>query len=122
MDSGEETDENATVDTNELEEIVFVLQKDGKVVWEYNFGKSNADSSPVLADNKVYFGVGEGGDGYFYSFNANNGEVIWKEKLGGSSGALAEGILIVQNKLAEEELKPETPVIIAFSDKGSVTK
>ena len=31
MDSGEETDENATVDTNELEEIVFVLQKDGKV-------------------------------------------------------------------------------------------
>ncbi|HIH39838.1 TPA: PQQ-binding-like beta-propeller repeat protein [Candidatus Woesearchaeota archaeon] len=97
-------------------------QKDGKVVWEYNFGKSNADSSPVLADNKVYFGVGEGGDGYFYSFNANNGEVIWKEKLGGSSGALAEGILIVQNKLAEEELKPETPVIIAFSDKGSVTK
>ncbi len=93
-------------------------QKDGKVVWEYNFGKANADSSPVLADNKVYFGVGEGGNGYFYSFNAENGEVIWKEKLGGSSGTLANGILIVHNKLAEENLKPETPIIIAFSDEG----
>ena len=89
-------------------------QKDGEIAWEYNFGKANADSSPVLADNKVYFGVGEGGNGYFYSFNADNGDVIWKEKLGGSSGALAEGILIVQNKLADEEFKPETPVIIAF--------
>ena len=28
---GEEEEENATVDTNELEEIVFVVQKDGKV-------------------------------------------------------------------------------------------
>lgn len=90
-------------------------QKDGKTVWEYNFGKANADSSPVLADNKVYFGVGEGGDGYFYCFDANNGEVIWKEKLGGSSAALSSGILIVINKLAEENLKPETPIVIAYS-------
>ncbi len=93
-------------------------QKDGKLEWEYNFGQANADSSPVLADNKVYFGVGEGGNGYFYSFNANTGDVIWKEKLGGSSGTLANGILIVHNKLAEENLKPETPIIIAFSDEG----
>ena len=93
-------------------------QKDGKVEWEYNFGKANADSSPILADNKVYFGVGEGGDGFFYSFNAENGNVIWKEKLGGSSGALANGILIVHNKMAEDNFKPNTPVIIAFSDEG----
>ena len=93
-------------------------QKDGKVVWEYNFGKANADSSPVLADDKVYFGVGEGGNGYFYSFNAENGNVIWKEKLGGSSGALAQEILIVHNRLAEDNFKPSTPVIIAFSDDG----
>jgi len=93
-------------------------QKDGKIVWEYNFGKANADSSPVLADNKVYFGVGEGGDEYFYSFNAENGNVIWKEKLGGSSGALANGILIVPNRLIENNFKPSTPVIIAFSDEG----
>ncbi|MEK6969018.1 MAG: PQQ-binding-like beta-propeller repeat protein [Nanoarchaeota archaeon] len=94
-------------------------QKDGEIAWEYNFGKANADSSPVLADNKVYFGVGEGGDGYFYCFNADNGKVLWKEKLGESSGALAEGILIVHNKLAGEELKLETPLIMAFSDEGN---
>jgi len=93
-------------------------QRDGEIVWEYNFGKANADSSPVLADNKVYFGVGESSEEYFYSFNADTGEVIWKEKLGGASGALAEGILIAQNKLVEENFKPETPVIIAFSDEG----
>ncbi|MBI2546385.1 PQQ-binding-like beta-propeller repeat protein [Candidatus Woesearchaeota archaeon] len=93
-------------------------QKDGKIVWEYNFGKANADSSPVLADNKVYFGVGEGGDEYFYSFNAENGNVIWKEKLGGSSGTLVNGILIVPNRLIEDNFKPSTPVIIAFSDEG----
>ena len=96
-------------------------QKDGKIVWEYNFGKANADSSPVLAGNKVYFGVGEGGNGYFYSFNANNGDVLWKEKLGGSSGALADGILIVHNQLAEDNLNPETPMIIAFSDEGKLS-
>ncbi|MBS3122266.1 PQQ-binding-like beta-propeller repeat protein [Candidatus Woesearchaeota archaeon] len=93
-------------------------QKDGKIVWEYNFGKANADSSPVLADNKVYFGAGEEDNGYFYSFNAENGNVIWKEKLGGSSGTLANGILIVSNRLAEDNLKPNTPIIIAFSDEG----
>lgn len=96
-------------------------QKDGKTVWEYNFGKANADSSPALADEKVYFGVGEGGDGYFYSFNANNGDVLWKEKLGGSSPALASGILVVYNALAEDNLKPNTPVIIAFSDEGKLS-
>jgi len=96
-------------------------QKDGKIAWEYSFGKANADSSPVLADNKVYFGVGEGGNGYFYSFNANNGDVLWKEKLGGSSGALADGILIVPNRLVEDNLKPETPVMIAFSDDGKLS-
>lgn len=95
-------------------------QKDGKIVWEYNFGKANADSSPVLADEKVYFGVGEGGNGYFYSFNANNGEIIWKEKIGGSSATLANGILIVQNDLAEDNLQPSTPIIIAFSDEGKL--
>lgn len=93
-------------------------QKDGKVIWEYSFGKANADSSPVLADNKVYFGAGEGGNGYFYSFSAGNGNVIWKEKIGGSSGALADGILIVHNQLAEDNPNPSTPVIIAFSDDG----
>jgi len=95
-------------------------QEDGKIEWGYNFGRANADSSPVLADEKVYFGVGEGGNGYFYSFNATNGEVIWKEKLGGSSGAIASGILIVQNALAEDNLQPATPVIIAFSDEGKL--
>lgn len=96
-------------------------QKDGKIAWEYSFGKANADSSPVLADGKVYFGVGEGGNEYFYGFNADNGEVLWKEKLGGSSGALANGILIVPNKLVEDNLKPETPVIIAFSNEGKLS-
>ena len=90
-------------------------QKDGKIIWEYNFGKANADSSPVLADNKVYFGA-EGG--HFYSFDADNGEVIWKEKFGKSSAALASGILIVHNALAEDNLNPNTPIIIAFSDEG----
>ncbi|HLD43749.1 MAG TPA: PQQ-binding-like beta-propeller repeat protein [Candidatus Nanoarchaeia archaeon] len=93
-------------------------QKDGKVMWKYDFGKANADSSSVLADNKVYFGVGEGGDGYFYSFNAENGDIVWKEKLGGSSAALANGILIVPNRLVEDNFKPSTPAIIAFSDGG----
>jgi len=93
-------------------------QKDGRAVWEYRFGKANADSAPVLADNKVYFGVGEGGDGYFYSFDAENGKVLWKEKLGGSSGALANGVLIVKNSLAEDSPNPTTPVFIAFSDEG----
>ena len=44
-----------------------------------------------------------------------------KQKLGGSSAALAEGILFVNNKLVEDNLQPSTPVIIAFSDEGKLS-
>jgi len=89
-------------------------QDNGEIVWEYDFGKASADASPLLADQKVYFGVGEGGDGSFYCFDANSGRVIWKEKFGGSSPALASGVLVVQNGWLEESLSPETPIIIAY--------
>jgi len=93
-------------------------QADGKTVWEYTFGKTEADSSPVVADGKVYFGAGKGD---FYSFDAATGKVIWKEKLGGLSAALADGILIVRNARIEDEPEPQTPVIIAFSDEGKLS-
>lgn len=93
-------------------------QKDGKTLWEYNFGKTNADSSPVLADNKVYFGASKGD---FYCFNEATGKIVWKEKLGSPSAALADGILIVQNTLAEANMQLETPIFIAFSDEGKLS-
>ena len=89
-------------------------QDNGEIIWEYNFGKANADASPLLADEKVYFGTGEGGDGSFYCFDANSGSIIWKRELGGSSPALASGVLVIQNAWLEESLNPETPVIISY--------
>ena len=89
-------------------------QNTGEIIWEYEFGKANADSSPLLADEKVYFGVGEGGDGNFYCFNANDGTIIWKKKFGASSPALASGVLVIQNAWLEENINPETPIIVAY--------
>jgi len=92
-----------------------ISQETGKVVWDYDFGKANADSSPLLADGKVYFGSGEGGDGYFYCFDADSGEVMWKVKLGGASPALASGVLVVPNML-ENGSEHGSPAIVAFFD------
>ena len=44
-----------------------------------------------------------------------------KEKLGGSSAALADGILIARNARIEDEPQPKTPVIVAFSDEGKLS-
>ena len=88
-------------------------QKSGKTVWEYPYGDEGTDSSAVVADGQVCLG-----SHYldFYCFKAENGKVIWKEKLGGPSAALANGILVVPNALAAAE-SPGS-ILVAFSGKG----
>lgn len=91
-------------------------QRDGKTLWEYAYGTEGTNSSAVLADHKVYLGAYFGD---FYCFDEATGRVIWKEKLGGPSAALADGILVVSNNLAAGN--PGERVIVAFSDKGVST-
>ncbi len=79
-------------------------QKSGETVWEFSYEGEGTDSSPVVADSKVCLGANEG---YFYCLDAETGGVLWKEKLGGPSAALASGILIVPG-----------PVLLAFADEG----
>jgi len=90
-------------------------QKDGSTIWEYNYGDDGdgdgTDSSAVVADGKVCLGS-HGLD--FYCFNQENGKVLWKEKLGGPSAALSDGILVVPNDLAAAE-SPGS-ILVAFSD------
>lgn len=88
-------------------------QKDGKTVWEYNYGSEGTDSSAVLADGKVCLGSLD-----FYCFNQENGKVLWKEQLGGPSAALANNILVVPNALAGES---PGSILVAFSDKSTAT-
>ncbi len=85
-------------------------QKTGNTVWEFSYEGNGTDSSPVVADNKVCLGAHEG---YFYCLDAETGKFLWKEKLGGPSAALADGILIVPNGSANG--------LIAFSDEGQAT-
>ncbi|MBI3016465.1 MAG: PQQ-binding-like beta-propeller repeat protein [Deltaproteobacteria bacterium] len=55
----------------------------GGWVWYYNKGyiqkiSVRGSSSPVYQDGKIFVGFS---DGYFYSFNAFNGNVLWFKKL-----------------------------------------
>lgn len=84
-------------------------QKDGTVLWEYPYGTEGTNSSAVLADGKVCLGSHYE---YFYCLGEEDGKVLWKEKLGGPSAALAEGILIVPNALAGES---PGSILLAFS-------
>lgn len=94
-------------------------QKTGAVVWEFSYDGNGTDSSPVVADNQVCLGAHEG---YFYCLDAETGKVLWQEKLGGPSAALTNGILIVPNALAGENVgNPETPVLIAFATEGQTS-
>ena len=69
-----------------------------------------------IEKNKIYLGAHEG---YFYCFDAETGKVLWQEKLGGPSAALANGILVVPNALAGENVgDPQTPVLVAFAAEG----
>lgn len=90
-------------------------QKDGKTVWEYNYGNEGTDSSAVLADGKVCLG-----SHYldFYCFNQEDGKVVWQKKMGGPSAALSDGILVVPNALAGES---PGSILVAFSDRDAVT-
>lgn len=89
-------------------------QKTGEKAWEFPFAGSGTDSSPVVADEKVCFGVH---DGYFYCLNAETGKEVWKKELGGSSASLAEGTLFVTNAQVGAESADTSPVIMAFSEK-----
>lgn len=82
-------------------------QKTGETVWEFSYEGKGTDSSPVVADNKVCLGAHEGN---FYCLDAESGQVLWKEKLGGPSAALAEGILVVPDALANG--------LVAFAEEG----
>ena len=88
-------------------------QKDGTIVWEYPYGTEGTDSSAVIADKKVCLGSHYE---YFYCFNEADGKVLWKEKLGGPSAALSDGILVVPNTLAAAE-SPGS-ILVAFSDQS----
>jgi len=91
-------------------------QKDGKILWEFPYGKEGTNSSAVVADRKVCLGSHFE---YFYCFNEENGKVIWKEKLGGPSAALSYGILIVPSTLTGDGSNNDTGVVFAFSNQGA---
>jgi len=63
----------------------------GDVMWEVNNTKAQSvhpwlgywgvwHAAPAVADNKVYLG---GHDGYFYCWDASDGEELWKYEVGG---------------------------------------
>jgi len=78
----------------------------GDVIWEVNNTKAQSvhpwlgywgvwHAAPAVADNKVYLG---GHDGYFYCWDASNGEEIWKYEVGGdvcAGPAIADGRVYV---------------------------
>jgi len=89
-------------------------QKDGSILWSYDSAGQDTDCSPVVADEKVYVGFRSDDDGYFYCFDESNGNVIWKEKLGDPSAALASGILIIPVRFGSN-IQDQDSVILAFS-------
>lgn len=91
-------------------------QKTGNLVWEVEYNGSGSDSSPVVADNKVCLGSHQGD---FVCLNQKDGQIIWQQNFGGSSAALADNILVVVNKNAEENLSSGTPILLAFSESGN---
>ncbi len=78
----------------------------GTMVWEIDNTDAQAPhpflefwgvwhAAPAVADNKVYLGAH---DGYFYCWNASNGEEIWKYMIGGdvcAGPAIADGRVYV---------------------------
>ncbi len=97
---------------------IFALSQDaGETIWEFSFSQSETNSAPVLADNKVYFGAND----YFYCLDAKSGKLLWKEKWGGFSAALADGILIIVNPLAMESFS-QSGVILAIAEKAKTDK
>jgi len=78
----------------------------GDVIWEVNNTKAQSvhpwlgywgvwHAAPAVADNKVYLG---GHDGYFYCWDASDGEELWKYEVGGdvcAGPAIADGRVYV---------------------------
>ena len=71
-------------------------QKDGSVLWEQSITGQGADCSALVADEKVYFAANEGN---FYCFDQGTGSIVWEQEFGGSSPALASGVLLVPDAL-----------------------
>lgn len=90
-------------------------QKTGNLVWEVAYNGSGSDSSPIVADNKVCLGSHQGD---FVCLNQKDGQTIWQQNFGSSSTALANNILVVVNKNAEENLSSGTAILLAFSESG----
>ncbi len=54
--------------------------RNGSLLWENDEMGGSIDSSPVVADGKVYFGTNEV-DGTVYALDADNGSIIWSYTL-----------------------------------------
>lgn len=68
---------------------------DGSIQWARPTSGAESESSPAVADGRLYFGLD---DGYIYALDAFNGDLIWKFKTDGpvrSSPAISDGLLFV---------------------------
>jgi outer membrane protein assembly factor BamB len=68
--------------------------KTGKALWTFA-AKSKIDSSPVIVDNRVFFGAASG---EIYALDSNSGKAVWQFETGSAivaSPAIANGKLLI---------------------------
>ncbi|MBU1135391.1 MAG: PQQ-binding-like beta-propeller repeat protein, partial [Nanoarchaeota archaeon] len=73
---------------------------DGEQLWNFPIAPGKFQSSPVVADDRVYIGSNnEAGRGKLYAFNAITGELLWNQIIGSvnfnTAPAIADGNLYV---------------------------
>jgi outer membrane protein assembly factor BamB len=73
--------------------------KSGEKLWDFQT-KGKIDNSPVVVDQRIFFGSG-GGDGRVYAVDLKTGNEVWRYEAGGSfagSPALADGRLVIASE------------------------
>jgi outer membrane protein assembly factor BamB len=112
--------------------IVYAFDKtDGEIVWKYDVLKDAAfemgslmgrpqrqgiNSWPLVSKNALYLGTS---NGYFYAFDKETGEVIWRQDYGGAWPALSKGVLVVATG---ESGQDSGKLVVALSDKDLKAK
>jgi outer membrane protein assembly factor BamB len=68
----------------------------GKVIWTFT-ARSRIDSSPVVVDQRVFFGAA---DGRLYALDLASGKEVWQYEAGGGfagSAGIADNRLVIAN-------------------------
>jgi len=78
--------------------------------------KQGPNTWPIVTQDKVFTGTS---NGYFYAFDKNTGQVLWKELYGHSWPILADEILLIPNLPPQDALKGE--MILAISNQSPET-